>query len=357
VLVVDDAPEARRALRRSLEAFGHEVVEAQDGHEGLALAGRNVDLILLDVEMPGLDGFAFMERLRADPERFNLPVIMVTGHDHREQRLQAVASGVNDFIGKPFDLLELRMRSEAQLRLKASRDAVERQRDDLEQEVLRRTAALRRAFEDLEAAHRREREAHLSTLRALVLAAEYRDWDTAAHIERISGYCEVLARGLGLARADVERIRLASPQHDVGKIGIPDSILLKPGPLDSDEWAIMRQHPEIGARILGGNDADLLRAGRLIALTHHEKWDGSGYPRGLAGEEIPLEGRICAVADVFDALTTDRRYRKALPNEEVYGIVRRERGVHFDPAVVDVFFHELERIEDVQRTYAERRWQ
>ncbi len=355
--MVDDAPEARRALRRSLEAFGHEVVEARDGREGLALAGRDVDLILLDVEMPGLDGFAFMERLRADPERFSLPVIMVTGHDHREQRLQAVASGVNDFIGKPFDLLELRLRSEAQLRLKASRDAVERQRDDLEQEVLRRTAELRRAFEDLAAAHRREREAHLSTLRALVLAAEYKDWDTAAHIERISGYCEVLARGLGIPRADVERIRLASPQHDVGKIGIPDSILLKPGPLDADEWAIMRQHPEIGARILSGNDADLLRAGRLIALTHHEKWDGSGYPRGLAGEEIPLEGRICAVADVFDALTTDRRYRRALSNEEVYGIVRRERGAHFDPAVVDVFFQELERIEDVQRTYAERRWE
>ncbi|MFQ5536019.1 MAG: HD domain-containing phosphohydrolase [Gemmatimonadota bacterium] len=354
ILVVDDDSAARSALRRSMEAMGHEVLEAVDGMDGLSKLTGDVDLVLVDQVMPQLDGFGFVERMRRIREFDATPVIMVTGHDSRDERLQAVATGINDFIAKPFDLLELRLRSEAQLKLKAARDAVQAQRDSLEREVMRRTAALRLALEEVKEAGRRERRAHLATIRALVLAAEYKDDDTAAHISRIAAYSEIIARGAGLPEGESKLIGLASPLHDVGKIGIPDSILLKPGPLTEPEWEVMRRHPEIGARILETAEGDVLRLGRVIALTHHERWDGSGYPRNLAGDAIPVEGRICAIADVFDALTSDRKYRSAMPNGEVYDLMRDEAGQHFDPDLLSVFFDQIESIEETQRRFRPR---
>ncbi len=214
-------------------------------------------------------------------------------------------------------------------------------------------AALRTTLEDLGAAQRRTYRAHLDTVRSLALAAESKDMDTAAHIERISRYSEVVARGLRLAPHEVELIREASPMHDVGKIGIPDAILLKPGPLTSEERRIMQEHPKIGARILQDYDAEVLRAGRVIALYHHERWDGTGYPEGLAGGKIPLEARICGIVDVFDALTMDRCYRDALPNDVVYEMMKDERGKHFDPVILDLFFEHRPEIERIQRAYGE----
>ncbi len=349
VLVVDDSDTSRKAMLRALEAFGHLGEAASDGIEAIAKLRLGIDLILLDADMPGMDGFDVARAVRADPERSSTPIIMVTGLDSREDRLRALEVGVNDFVTKPFDLLELHLRTEAQLKLKASFDSVERERAELEQVVEQRVADLRTALEDLGAAQRQTYRAHLDTVRSLVLAAESKDMDTAAHIDRISRYSEVVARGLHLAPHEVELIRTASPMHDIGKIGIPDSILLKPGPLTSEERRIIQEHPEIGARILQESEAEVLRVGHVIALGHHERWDGTGYPAGLAGLEIPLEARICGVVDVFDAVTTDRCYRDALPNDDVYAMMENGRGRHFDPAILDVFFDHRLEIEEIQR--------
>jgi cyclic di-GMP phosphodiesterase len=348
LLVVDDSEPYRKAMVSALGSFGHTVESAADGPEAVAKMRLGIDLILLDADMPGMDGFDVARAVRDDPDSASTPIIMVTGLGDREDRLRALEVGVNDFVAKPFDLVELHLRTEAQLRLKASFDALKRQRSELESAVERRIEELRTALEDLGAAHRRTYRAHLDTVRILVQAAEYKDVDTAAHIERIGLYSEVVARGLRLAPHQIELIREGSRMHDVGKIGIPDLILLKPGPLLPHERAVIEEHPKIGAGILKESDSEVLRMGRIIALNHHERWDGMGYPGGLAGTEIPLEARICAVVDFFDALTMDRCYRDALPNHEVYDMMERERGGHFDPTVLDVFFDMRPEIERIQ---------
>ena len=352
VLVVDDQEDMRHMQVRVLKNLGYEVELARDGLEALAKLELDVDLVLLDAEMPGMDGFAVARRIRQDPRFTDLPIIMVTGLGGKEDRLRAVEAGVNDFISKPFEINELRLRSQSLLKLKEVGDALKRHRAELELTVEVRTAALRRALEDTAAAQRRTQEAHLDTIRRLVIAAEYKDRDTAAHIERIGRFSEVVARALTLAPGQVEIIGHAAPMHDVGKIGIPDAILLKPGKLTRDEWAIMQRHTEMGARILHGSPSEVLQVGEEIALSHHEKWDGSGYPLGLSGDGIPLAGRICTVADVFDALTSDRRYRDALPNSAVYDMLQKLRGSHFDPPIVDAFLAHRDDIELIQRDAA-----
>ena len=349
VLAADDQEEIRQALTRALQALGYEVELAADGIEALAKLPLDPDLVLLDAEMPGLDGFEVARRIRADPEYLDLPIIMVTGLDSREDRLRAVEAGVNDFISKPFDLTELRVRCTSLLRLKGATDALKRQHADLEQVVAKRTADLRVALARMADAQRNTYAAHLDTIRRLVIAAEYKDRDTATHIERIGLYCEHVAGTLKLPPGEVEIIRHASPMHDVGKIGIPDAVLLSPRKLDPEEWEIMKTHPAIGARILAGSPSPVLQAGETIARAHHERWDGSGYPGGLRGEDIPLAGRICAVADVFDALTSNRHYRDALPNATVWEMMQAERGRHFDPAVLDVFVASREAVEMIQQ--------
>lgn len=347
-LVVDDDEGSRRVLTRALRSLGHDVELARDGFEALAKLQLDIDLVVLDASMPGMDGFAVTQHIRQDPTHRDLPVIMVTGLNCREDRLRAVEVGVNDFVSKPFDVTELKLRSTWLLRMKQSTDALKHHRTELEVSVVQRTASLRRSLEDMANAERRTREAYLDTIRRLVLASEYKDHDTAKHIERIGRYAAFLAQKLSLAPGQVELIRHASPLHDVGKIGIPDAVLLKPGKLTDTEWEVMKGHTTIGARILKGAASDILRGGETIALSHHERWDGTGYPNGLSGEDIPLEGRICAVADVFDALTTNRTYRDALPNETVYEMMEAETGKHFDPHVLDVFLSHRDEVERIQ---------
>ncbi len=354
VLVVDDDRDGRRTLARVLRSFGHDVETARDGLEGIAKLDRDIDLVLLDAAMPGMDGYAVAARIRGDHAYGDLPIIMVTGLNGREDRLRAVEVGVNDFIAKPFDITELRLRSTWLLKMKEATDALKRHRAELEETVAERTVALRSALEETATAHRDTKAAHLDTIRRLVLAAEYKDRDTAAHIERIGLYCECLGRQLPLSPRDIEVIRHASPMHDVGKLGIPDAILLKPGKLTAAEWEVMKEHTIIGAHILSGSPSELLRAGAVIALCHHEWWDGSGYPHGLAGDEIPLFARICAVADYFDAVTTDRAYRKALANHTVYEMMAAARGTHFDPKVLDGFMNHRAEIETVQAAHRNR---
>ncbi|MGA2383531.1 MAG: HD domain-containing phosphohydrolase [Gemmatimonadales bacterium] len=349
VLAVDDQEESRRVLQRALTAMGYEVEVACDGIEALAKLPLGADLVLLDARMPGLDGFEVARRIRVDPEHGDLPIIMVTGLDSREDRLRALEVGVNDFIAKPFELTELRVRTESLLRLKEATDALKRHRAELEQTVAKRTADLRLALDGMAEAQRSTYAAHLDTIRRLVIAAEYKDRDTAAHIERIGLYCELVATRLNLPPGEIEIIRYASPMHDVGKIGIPDAVLLNPRKLDPDEWEVMKKHTSIGARILHGSLSPVLKAGETIAMAHHERWDGSGYPAGLSGESIPLAGRICAVADVFDALTSNRHYRDALPNETVWEMMQAERGHHFDPRVLDVFLACRDAVETIQK--------
>ena len=355
VLVVDDDRQSRLAATQALLRFGHQVETAVDGFQAMAKLDREVALVVLDARMPGLDGFETARKVRDDATLNDLPILMVTGLDSKEDRLRAIEAGVSDFISKPWDLAELHLRSEALLRVRHAMENVKRDRAALEEEVARRTLELRRTLDDLAAATRHTYQAHLDTIRSLVHAAEYKDVDTGSHIDRIRWYADLLARGLGLSTHEVEMIREATPMHDVGKIGIPDSVLLKRGPLTTVERRIMERHTAIGARILGESDAEVLRLGRIIALSHHERWDGSGYPEGLAGRAIPLAARICAVADVFDALSMNRCYRPALPNSEVLALMKAQRGAHFDPEILDVFLEQLPEVECIQAEYREPR--
>jgi putative two-component system response regulator len=337
ILVVDDHEDIRASIRDALEALGYQVETAQDGFEALAKLEFEVDLVLSDVDMPGMDGFELVRRIRQSAETSDLPIIMVTGMTSQPDRLRAVEAGANDFIAKPVDFTEIRVRTHSLLQMKAANDEIKRHKAQLETSVAQRTASLRQALDQVVQGQRQFQAASLETIERLAVVAEYKDSGTANHIQRMARICAELARRLGLPPGEVELIMQASPMHDIGKVGVPERILLKPGGLDDGEWELMRQHPSIGARILSNSSSPLLQAGEIMALAHHEKWDGSGYPHGLQGQDIPLYGRICAVADVFDALTSERPYKRKFTNEEAYRVVRDGRGAHFDPELVDLF--------------------
>ncbi len=337
ILIVDDTEQNLVILTDLVRSLGHQVKTARDGLEALSRLSPEIDLLLLDVMMPGLDGYAVTRRLRSDPRWQDLPVIMVTVLDNHHDRLLAVEAGANDFVGKPVDPTELRLRIDSQLRLKEARDVLKRSHHELEDLVAKRTAEVRQALLDTLEEKRHTYDAHVDSIHRLVLAAEFKDLGTAQHIKRLSRYSRILADALALAPGDAEVLSHAVTMHDVGKIGIPDAILVKRGKLSAEERRIMETHTLIGARILEGSPSELIRAGRIVTLSHHERWDGSGYPRGLAGEEIPLWGRICAVIDVFDALTTRRPYRGPLPIARALALLAEERGRHFDPTLIDHF--------------------
>jgi putative two-component system response regulator len=353
LLIVDDEELNRELLQDMVECLGHTSEVAVDGREALARLNPAIDLVLLDVMMPGLDGLEVTQRIREDPQFVHLPIVMVTALADKADRLRAVEAGANDFITKPVDRTELRVRVTSQLKVKAAQDEIQRHRRELEAAVERRTADLRQALDDLVYAQHRTRDAHFETVQRLGIAAECRDGQTAAHLDRVGQYCVVLARALGLPPEEVDILRHASPMHDVGKIGTPDAILLKPGPLTPDERAVMQQHTLIGANILRDASSEILQSAETIVLSHHERWDGRGYPNGLAGEAIPLYGRICAVADVFDALTTRRPYKDALSNETALEILRAGRGAQFDPRLIDLFIAHLDEIVAIQERYRE----
>ncbi len=344
ILIADDDASNRTMLAGLVEVLGYESELAADGYEALAKMKLDIDLAIVDVKMPGLDGFQVTRSIRQDSVLSKLPIIITTGLAATAQRAHAIEAGANDFISKPVEMTELKARIESLLEVKQARDAVQQQEQI--------AALLREALEQKANSERREYEAHVSAVYLLAAAAEYRDDDSAAHIHRMSRYSEALGRAIGMQPGELERLRIASLTHDAGKIGIPDSILLKPGKLTADEFEFMKTHTVIGERILSTSPSELLQAGKVIAISHHEKWDGSGYPNGLAGEAIPLSGRICAVADVFDALTSERPYKHAFPNEQAFQIIRDGRGQHFDPGLVDAFLdsqYEIVRIQEEQR--------
>ena len=347
VLVVDDEPVNRELLESMLVPLGYDVRQAEDGRSGLRAARNDrPDVVLLDVMMPAMDGFEVVRALREDPETKGLPVVMVTSLHDVQDRVRALQAGASDFLTKPVDRAELQATVAAQMQIKAYHDHLKQYQETLEEEVRRRTDQLSQALTQIKATS-------LDTIYRLSMAAEYRDEDTGAHIKRISRSCAAIARRLGYDKEKIEAILYAAPMHDVGKIGIPDHILLKPGKLDPEEWEIMKSHTTIGGGILQSSDSSLIRLGQVIALTHHEKWNGTGYPHGLSGENIPLPGRIVAVADVYDALVSRRPYKGPLPVDRALEIIRSERGKHFDPEVIKAFFDALVEIRQIQETYAD----
>ena len=322
VLAVDDNATNLRVIEAMLGQIpGIESIALEDPQLALAWCRENrPDLILLDYMMPGLDGLEFMRRLKSQGEA---PVIMITADTERHVRYQALALGARDFLNKPLDAAEFTARVKNQLALIDAERKLADRAAWLAEEVEKATALIRA----------REREAVLRLSRA----AEYRDPETGAHLVRMANYTRLIAARLQLPPPEVQLLFEAAPMHDIGKVGIPDAILLKPGRLDEAEFAIMKRHAEIGHQILADSSSDLLKLAAEIAWSHHEKWDGSGYPRGLSGESIPRSGRIVAVADVFDALTSERPYKRAWPLDKARDFLLDGRGAHFDPACVDAF--------------------
>jgi putative two-component system response regulator len=346
VLVVDDEAIDRELLKETLEELGYDVVTAADGSEALEQArARRPGVVLLDLVLPDVCGLGVVTQLKGNPSTATMPIVMISGHGQLQDRVQALELGVDDFLTKPVEKTELAARVKSLLKVKAYNDHMEEYRGRLELDVRSKTAELLRAS-------RRLQDVSLDTVCRLTRVAEYRDDETGAHVRRISEYAALLARAAGLQETTVQTIRYGATMHDLGKVGVPDRILRKPGKLDEDEWRIMRRHPTIGAEILKGCRASYTRMGRIIALTHHERWDGTGYPRGLRGEQIPLVGRIAAIADVFDALTTQRAYKAAFPLQESLDVIKMGRGLMFDPRLVDAFFGVWDEAKAIHQRYA-----
>lgn len=345
IMVVDDEILNRKLVEAMLKPQGYEVILAVDGEDCLAKVEENPpDLILMDIMMPNLNGFEVVTRLKAKEKLALIPIVMVTALQDVGDRVKALEVGADDFLTKPVDRMELRARVRSLLKVKAYNDHMVNYRQELECEVAKQTLELKNANLTIAEAHTKLRDASLETIFRLARAAEYKDEDTGNHIISMSRISALLAERVGLNSVVVERILYASPMHDIGKIGIPDRILTKNGPLNDEEWSIMRMHTIFGGQILEGSNIGFLRLGEVIALTHHEKWDGSGYPHGLVGNKIPLAGRIVAVADVFDALMSKRPYKPPLTFEQTVDIIKAGRGTHFDPMVVDVFLNNLPEV-------------
>jgi putative two-component system response regulator len=341
ILVVDDTPENIDVIGGVLKPH-YKLKVALNGEKAIRLIQSTsalTDMILLDIMMPGLDGYAVCRWLKANPDTHPIPVIFLTAMAQPEDEARGLALGAVDYITKPIrpPIVMARIRTHL---------ALYDQNRALEGLVRARTA-------ELEASRQELASTRLEIIRRLGRAAEFKDNETGLHIIRMSHYSRLLAQAATMPHDQVELIYQAAAMHDIGKIGIPDRLLEKNGPLDADEWAIMRRHPEIGARIIGIHDNPLLRMAHAVALTHHEKWAGNGYPMGLKGTDIPLEGRIVAIADVFDALTSVRPYKKAWPMDKAIALLESERGQHFDPELVPHFLERLPEVKDIMRRYAE----
>ncbi len=348
ILIVDDEEINLKLLEAMLHPMGYTIYKAKNGKEALRkVKENNVDLILLDIMMPEMNGYEVAKILKEDEETRLIPIVMVTALSDLDSRVKALEVGADDFLSKPVDKTELRARVKSLLKVKEYNDHMKEYQKRLEEEVKERTKELRKAFEKI-------KRLSLDTIYRLSKAAEYKDEETGQHIMRVSNYAAAIAKEMGLGDKVAEALLYATPMHDIGKIGIPDHILLKPGRLTPEEFEIMKRHTLIGAEILHGAESGFLKLGEIIALTHHERWDGKGYPRGLKGREIPLAGRIVAISDVFDALISKRPYKEPYPVEKSLKIIKEERGSHFDPEVVDAFFKIIDQILSIKDRYRDK---
>ncbi|WP_440876593.1 HD-GYP domain-containing protein [Thalassotalea sp. PLHSN55] len=333
ILIVDDTPENIDVLSGILRA-NYKVRAALSGEVALKIANsdKKPDLILLDIMMPEMDGLEVCRRLKQNPLTTQIPVIFVTAKSETTDEQVGFALGAVDYITKPVKPAIVLARVQTQLSLYD-------QARHLEQLVEQRTQELN--------------DTRLEIIRRLGRAAEYKDNETGMHVIRMSWFAKFIAEELGMEPKWCELLYNAAPMHDIGKIGIPDSVLLKPGKLDPDEWEIMKKHSEYGAKIIGEHSFPLFQMAQELALYHHEKWDGSGYPYGLKDTDIPLTARIVAVADVFDALTSERPYKKAWSEEKALDLLKSESGKHFDPNIVEKFLNCIDKVREVQAKYKE----
>ncbi|OHD25972.1 MAG: two-component system response regulator [Spirochaetes bacterium GWB1_59_5] len=341
IMMIDDEAVNLKILGKMLEAHGYSnLVPIQDSRNVMdQYHQERPNLILLDLNMPNLDGYAILEQLKALDDKLLPPIVVLTAQHGRDFILRALDLGARDYITKPFDMGELLARVRTMLEVHLAHLMVFAEKETLEDMVQQRTSELR--------------QTRLQIVRRLGRASEYRDNETGKHIMRVSETAGIIARVLGWKAHDLENLTHAAPMHDIGKIGIPDAILLKPGALEGEEWEIMKTHTTIGAHILTGDDSRLLRLAEEIALSHHEKWDGSGYPRGLVGAVIPESGLIVAIADVFDALCSKRPYKTAWHIEKAAAFIQEGRGTHFAPQLVDIFLEQLPRIKKVTTDLAD----
>ncbi|GHF88092.1 response regulator [Thalassotalea marina] len=318
ILIVDDEPANLRVLKQILHQ-DYRLAFAKSGEEAIRLATDNQpQLILLDIMMPDMTGFEACKQLKAKASTRKIPVIFVTALNHETDEAQGFEIGAVDYITKPVSSPVVRARVKTHLSL-------------VDAEELKAT--------------------RLQIIQRLGRASEFKDNETGMHVVRMSHFAQILALAYGLDHARADMLLHTAPMHDVGKIGIPDHIMLKPGKLTDEEFAIMKTHPQIGVEILGDDDSELITLAKVVALTHHEKWDGSGYPQGLKGEEIPIEGRIVAVADVFDALTSVRPYKEAWSIDKTMAFFQEQSGKHFEPKLVDLLVQELDKILAIKHQY------
>jgi cyclic di-GMP phosphodiesterase len=333
VLLVDDIPANIKILVGALRGNYHLVV-ATNGRDALkAATEKRPDLILLDVMMPDMDGYEVCKQLKSQAETADIPIIFVTAMDEEKDETRGFLLGAVDYIIKPVNPVIVKARVQTHIALRKSQRELQRHRDELEEMVLERTKELR--------------ETQIEITNRLVQAAEYHDYQTSRHITRMAHYCVVIGRAHGMKEHELTLLFHATAMHDIGKLGVSDTILNKQGALTPDEFEEMKRHTMIGADLLYGADNELMNMAHLIALTHHEKWDGTGFPLGLRGEEIPFPGRIAALCDVFDALSSARPYKDAWPLDEAKKVIVEQKGVHFDPYIVELFEENYSMIEDV----------
>ncbi|MBU2923617.1 two-component system response regulator [Colwellia sp. 4_MG-2023] len=318
VLVVDDEPTNLKVLNNILSDT-YKLTFAKSGEEALRLIKKDKpDLILLDVMMPGMTGYEVCETLKGDPSYKSIPIIFVTALNDTEDEAKGLNLGAVDYIAKPVSPPVVRARVKTHLSL-------------VDAEELKRT--------------------RLQVIQRLGRASEYKDNETGMHVMRMSHYSRIIALAYGYTEKEADNLFHAAPMHDIGKIGIPDSIMLKPGKLTEEEFEIMKKHPEIGAEILGESDSDLIELAKIVSMTHHEKWDGTGYPNQLKGTDIPRSGRIVALADVFDALTSVRPYKEAWSVEKAVEFIQAQKGKHFDPELVDLFIQQLDKVIEIKQRW------
>ncbi|MFA5859516.1 MAG: HD domain-containing phosphohydrolase [Elusimicrobiota bacterium] len=343
IVIVDDDRQSAELMQACLNAKGYDTVFTTNPGSAIGMiSDLKPGLVLVDVMMPGVNGIDLCKEIKS---KYGIPVIIMTGLSDREVRIEALTAGADDFINKPVEKLELQLRVGNILATKEYSDYLLTHANELENKVNERTKELQDALANID-------KLHQDIINRLLRAAEFRDDETGKHILRVSKYSRLIAQELGWEGLKLDMLEQASPMHDVGKIGIPDNILLKPTKLLPEEFEIMKKHTIIGARILAGSSFPLIQMAQEIALTHHEKFDGSGYPQGLKGKEIPIVGRIAAIADVYDALISRRPYKPALENKKAVEIIKVSVGTHFDSHVAEAFFSVIDKIEEIKDKYS-----